>query len=125
MPRRGGSRSATPIVDALRNLGMPGRLGIHAVIAAGSIIGLVATARADVIDGTWCNGEGRHFTIKGPKIVTTEGTKTEGNYSRHAFSYTILAQVFMVLVNEMTVRLRLGADATVPVETWKRCDVTS
>ena len=111
---------------------MPGRLAIQAVIAAGSIIGLIATARADVIDGTWCNGEGRHFTIKGPKIVTTEGTKTEGNYSRHAFSYTIPApdpsagvQVFMVLINEMTVRLRLGADASVPVETWKRCDVTS
>ena len=104
---------------------MPGRLAIQAVIVASSIIGSIATARADVIDGTWCNGEGRHFTIKGPMIVTTEGT-------RHAFSYTIPApdpsvgtQVFMVLINEMTVRLRLGADASVPVETWKRCDVTS
>ena len=132
MPRRGGSRSETPIVDALRDLAMPGRLAIQAVIAAGSIIGSIATARADVIDGTWCNGEGRYFTIKGPVIATTEGTKTEGNYSRHAFSYTIPApdpsagaQVFMVLINEMTVRLRLGADASVPVETWKRCDVTS
>jgi hypothetical protein len=77
---------------------MPGRLVIQAVIVAGSIIGSIATARADVIDGTWCNGEGRYFTIKGP---------------------------IMVLINEMTVRLRLGADASVPVETWKRCDVTS
>ena len=111
---------------------MPGRLAIQAVIVASSIIGSIATARADVIDGTWCNGEGRYFTIKGPMIVTTEGTKTEGNYSRHAFSYTIPApdpsagaQVLMVLINEMTVRLRLGADASVPAETWKRCDVTS
>jgi hypothetical protein len=38
-------------------------------------------------------------------IVTTEGRKTEGSYSRHAFSYTIPApdpsagaQVFMVLI---------------------------
>jgi hypothetical protein len=31
----------------------------------------------------------------------------------------------MVLINEMTVRLRLGTDASAPVETWKRCDVTS
>jgi hypothetical protein len=111
---------------------MLGRSAIQALIAAGSIIGSIATARADVIDGNWCNGKGRVFTIKGPTIVTTEGTKTEGNYSRHAFSYTIPApdpsagaQVFMVLINEMTVRLRLGADASVPVETWKRCDVTS
>jgi hypothetical protein len=111
---------------------MPGRSAIQILIAAGSMIGSIATARADVIDGNWCNGEGRYFTIKGPTIVTTEGTKIEGNYSRHAFSYTIPApdpsagaQVFMVLINEMTVRLRLGADASAPVETWKRCDVTS
>jgi hypothetical protein len=119
-------------VDALRDLAVPGRLAIQAVIAAASIISSIATARADVIDGTWCNGEGRYFTIKGPRIVTTDGTKTEGNYSRHAFSYTIPApdpsagaQVFMVLINETTVRLRLGGDASVPVETWKRCSVTS
>ena len=34
-------------------------------------------------------------------------------------------QVFMALINETTVRLRLGSDTSVPVETWKRCDVTS
>jgi len=124
------ARSAAPPVDA--EFEMLGRSPIQALIAAGSIIGSVATARADVIDGNWCNGEGRHFTINGSTIVTTEGTKIEGTYSRHAFSYTIPApepsagvQVFMVLVNEMTVRLRLGSDANAPVETWKRCDATS
>jgi hypothetical protein len=110
-------------------------LGLRKTRAATVVALSVATigvAKADVIDGNWCNGEGRHFTIKGPTIVTTEGTKTEGSYSRHAFTYTIPtpdpsagAQVFMVLVNEMTVKLRVGADPGAPTETWKRCDITS
>jgi hypothetical protein len=61
-----------------------------------------------------------------------EGTKTEGNYSRHAFSYTIPspdqsagAQGFMLLVNELTIRLRIAADLTAPTQIWNRCDVTS
>jgi hypothetical protein len=62
------------------------KLGL--TIAAALLYG-VGTARADAIDGNWCNGDGRHFSINGATIVTTEGTKTDGNYSRHAFSYTI------------------------------------
>jgi hypothetical protein len=96
------------------------------------IIGSLSVARADVIDGNWCSGDGRHFSIAGPTIVTAEGVKTQGNYSRHAFSYTIPApgpsagaEVFMILLNEVTVRLRVGADPAAPTEIWKRCDVTS
>jgi hypothetical protein len=105
---------------------------LQTVIVAAFAAGLVGAAKADVIDGNWCDGGGRHFTIKGPIIVTTGGVTTEGSYSRHAFSYTIPApdpaagaQVFMVLLNEMTVRLKVGADPSAPVEIWKRCDVTS
>jgi hypothetical protein len=29
------------------------------------------------------------------------------------------------LLNEVTVRLRVGADPAAPTEIWKRCDVTS
>jgi hypothetical protein len=101
-------------------------------IVAALLICWVGTARADVIDGNWCNHDGRHFSISGATIVTTEGTKTEGNYSRHAFSYTIPspdqsagAQVFMLLVNELTIRLRIGAGLTAPTQIWNRCDVTS
>ena len=96
------------------------------------LVGGVGAARADAIDGNWCNGEGSHFSISGPTIVTPEGAKTQGNYSRHAFSYTIPspdpsagAQVFMALLNELTVRLRIGADPAAPTQIWKRCDVTS
>ena len=108
------------------------RWPLRTAIIAALCAGFVDAAKADVIDGNWCDGQGRHFTIKGPTIITTGGVKTEGSYSRHAFSYTIPApdpaagaQVFMALINEMTVRLRVGADPSAPVETWKRCDVTS
>jgi hypothetical protein len=92
-------------------------------------------ARADVIDGEWCHADGRHFSIKGPQIITPFGTHTEGNYSRHYFSYVVPPSdkpagetVSMTLVNENTVNLRLGtgaatgsnATATV-VEVWRRC----
>ncbi|MGA2793298.1 MAG: hypothetical protein ABSE69_07140 [Roseiarcus sp.] len=100
-------------------------------LVAVMLIGWAGAARADVIDGNWCN-EGRHFSISGPTIVTTEGTKTQGNYSRHAFTYTIPpqdpsagAQVFVALLNETTVRLRIGADPAAPTQIWRRCDVTS
>ena len=90
------------------------------------------TAHADVIDGNWCSGDGRHFSITGPTIFTPDGTKTAGSYSRHAFSYTIPApdpsagaHVFMILLNEVTVRLKIGKDPATPTEIWKRCDVTS
>jgi hypothetical protein len=91
-----------------------------------------SAARADAIDGTWCSGDGRYFSIAGPTIVTNDGAKIQGNYSRHAFSYTIPspdrwagAQVFMILLNEVTVRLKIGRDPATPTEIWKRCDVTS
>ena len=88
-------------------------------IVAALLISGVGAARADVIDGNWCNSDGRHFSIRGATIITTEGTKAEGNYSRHAFSYKIPspdpsagAQVFMLLINKSTVHLRIGADPT-------------
>ena len=92
-------------------------------IVAALLISGVGAARADVIDGNWCNSDGRHFSIRGATIITTEGTKAEGNYSRHAFSYKIPspdrsagAQVFMLLINKSTVHLRIrgrphGGDA--------------
>ena len=94
-------------------------------------IGGAGAARADVIDGDWCS-EGRHFSIRGPTIVTPDGTTTQGAYSRHFFSYTVPApdasagsQVFMALLNETTVKLHIGADPAAPTQIWKRCDVTS
>jgi hypothetical protein len=90
-----------------------------------------AGASADVIDGDWCL-EGRHFSIKGPAIVTPEGAKTQGDYTRHSFSYVVPAPapeagstIFMRLLNETTLRVTPGADPATQPQIWRRCDVTS
>ena len=96
--------------------------------AAALVLMLIAgPALADRIDGDWCfMKDGRRFTIHGPEIVTPGGKKMEGDYSRHAFSYAVPAPepgagqtVFMTLIDENTVNLRLGAAGA--METWLRC----
>jgi hypothetical protein len=93
----------------------------------GGLVLLLAAhpAQADAIDGAWCLDTGMRMMISGPSIVTPAGTKTQGNYSRHAFSYVVPATdpgagttVSMLLVNEETVRVRNGTAAE---ETWHRC----
>ena len=94
---------------------------------------IVTPARADAIDGNWCFPDGKHFTIQGPSITTPAGNRIEGNYSRHAFTYTAPASekdggttISMVLVNEQTLQLTRGtAGASAAAETWRRCNVTS
>ena len=88
-------------------------------------------ASADVIDGDWCLG-GKHFSIKGPAIVTPEGARMDGDYTRHSFSYVAPAAapeagatIFMRLLNETTLRVTPGADPAAPAQIWRRCDVTS
>jgi hypothetical protein len=95
-------------------------------------VGGIAPVWADVIDGQWCFPDGKRFSIRGPVIVTPTGTRTEGNYSRHFFMYVVPASdpdagqtVSMVLVNEETVHLRIGATTTNsfdgPMQVWHRC----
>jgi len=93
-------------------------------IAAAALLGS-SCAWADKIDGDWCFGDGRHFSIDGPRIVTPLGSHISGDYARHAFSYVVPAPepaagqtVRMLLLNENTVDLSLGGGAT---ETWHRC----
>ena len=100
------------------------RIRIGLAVFACSALGSVA-ARADVIDGAWCH-EGLRLTISGPAIVTPGGTKTSGDYSRHAFSYVVPASepqpgttVMMRLLNEETMNLRASPEAA--WETWRRC----
>src|SRR3954454_15772747 len=88
------------------------------------VVGSVA-ARADAIDGAGCH-EGLRLSISGPAIVTPGGSKTTGDYSRHAFSYVVPANepqpgttISMRLLNEETMHLRPSPDAA--WETWRRC----
>ena len=98
------------------------------LLPAIAFFGLWSTlTRADVIDGDWCNAEGKQMTIRGPEIVTPGGTQTRGDYTRHSFSYIIPAgepgageTVSIILRNELLALARQGkADA--PWQEWRRC----
>lgn len=105
------------------------------MMACGSILGAllitgIVPAAADAIDGNWCHPDGRRLSIRGPEIITPGGAKLEGQYGRHDFSYTAPGSepaagqtIFMLLVNENTVRLKAGSapSSSDPVEVWTRC----
>ncbi len=99
-------------------------------LAAALWLALSGLALADVIDGDWCQADGRHMQINGPTIVTPAGNTLQGLYSRHSFTYTVPASepsagatVTMRLVNETTVDLWMGTAGGDPAaaEVWKRC----
>jgi hypothetical protein len=99
---------------------------LKVIILALGLALLAAPAFADAIDGNWCHDDGRRFSIRGPEIVTPGGRQMEGNYSRHAFSYTAPAPgagqtIFMTLLNENAVQVRRGEAPGTPQETWVRC----
>ena len=105
------------------------RLIAVAVALTGVLSGRAALA--DVIDGNWCGPENRSLTIKGPQITTPGGTRMQGDYDRHGFTYVVPAPepdagatVVMVLRDEYTVHLRLrppGSATEGPMQVWKRC----
>ena len=82
------------------------------------------SARADVIDGSWCLESGMRMMIDGPSIITPAGTRTNGDYSRHFFSYVVPPgdpsaghTISMQLLNEETVRVHDGSSDQI----WHRC----
>lgn len=96
------------------------------------VVGLLATpALADRIDGAWCDsGTARTLSIDGPAITTPGGHAIQGNYARHAFSYTVPAgepgaggQVAMRLLNETNVEIAFPGAAR--GEIWHRCQLNS
>ncbi len=109
---------------------------IHQMKVAGAAVGLVMIAGpaiADAIDGDWCHTpDGRRFSIRGSAIVTPGGKQMEGDYSRHAFNYVVPTPepgagktVFMTLLDENHVHLRLGEAFAANPETWVRCSPTT
>lgn len=100
-------------------------LGVGVVFAGGFFS---LPAQADSIDGNWCFRDGRHVEIQGPRIVSASGKTLAGDYTRHAFRYTIPAgetdgglEAQMSLVNDEMVLVRVGTDAATPPQTWRRC----
>src|SRR3954451_20725547 len=109
----------------MRRLGLVGVLYVLAVATA-------APACADAIDGHWCFTDGKRISIQGPAIVTPAGSRMQGDYARHSFSYVVppadpgAGQVAsLVLLNEDTMRVSLGAAPSWshdgPGEVWHRC----
>ncbi len=106
---------------------------LRAASAAVLLVLSTVPAWADAIDGDWCHqATGRRFSIRGPQIVTPGGRQMEGDYSRHWFNYVVPAPepgagktVFMQLLDENTVHLRLGDSNAANPETWIRCSPTT
>ena len=97
-----------------------------AIVAGLALAVWAGAARADRIDGTWCDGGGQRLSIDGPAIVTPAGHTIQGDYSRHWLSYVAPADepnagatMQMRLLNEETMQRRAGPGAD--VETWHRC----
>jgi hypothetical protein len=94
--------------------------------AAVVFIAFASSALADAIDGDWCNAAGKRMSIRGPNLVTPGGTRMQGNYDRHFFSYVIPPgeagagrKVDITLLSEYLAHAREGVDA--PIVEWRRC----
>jgi hypothetical protein len=96
--------------------------------ALASLTMFASPALADAIDGDWCSGAGsERFSIAGPNITTPTGTRTTGDYSRHAFAYVVPdgdpgagSEVRMQLLSEEEVRVVVGGSSP---EIWRRCQL--
>jgi len=98
-----------------------------AAIACFLLCGFSTAALADAIDGDWCHSNGKRMSIHGPEIVTPGGKQSQGDYSRHFFSYVVPAgeagageTVSITLLGEYLAHSRQGA-ADAPVQEWRRC----
>ena len=111
-------------------------MGIKTFVAGSCLVVLAMFAMtegavADAIDGDWCfAADGRRLTIEGSDLTTPGGKRMTGDYDRHAFAYVAPAgeksagsKVFMVLIDDDTMILKIGAQpmSTGEGETWRRC----
>lgn len=103
-----------------------GRMVSFSLAALATAIVAAGAARADAIDGDWCDAAGKTLSIRGPRIVTPGGKELDGRYDRHGFAYVVPADepgaggtVEMRLLNEQTVALRPHGAAEPQI--WKRC----
>jgi hypothetical protein len=97
------------------------------------VTSLSAAAHADAIDGDWCNLDGSHLRIEGPRIELAPGQFLEGKYNRHTFSYVAPngdpeagAEIMFVLRSEEEMRRVRVPDAKPEhADLWRRCSATS
>ena len=96
------------------------------IVVCAAVFGFVRPAVADAIDGDWCRADGKRMSIRGPAIITPGGQQTNGNYTRHFFSYVIPsgeagsgATVTIQLLSDYLAHARQDPEAT--VQEWRRC----
>ena len=101
-------------------------------VATVTMLAGASIAQADAIDGDWCFAA-QNLNIQGARIRTPAGTEMAGDYTRHAFTYTVPASelgagttVAMQLLSEETMALtRASGTAAAQPEVWKRCKPVS
>lgn len=88
---------------------------------------LAEPARADAIDGDWCNGAS-HLNIDGDRIVTPGRNAIQGRYTRYSFAYVVPANepqpgtdVRMVMIRGQEIVHLTRAGQTGEPEVWRRC----
>jgi hypothetical protein len=94
---------------------------------------LAFAAHADAIDGDWCNDDGSHVRIDGPKIELNSSKIVEGNYTRHEFTYIVpegeweagVEVRFRQSSEELMRRMRKPDVMPEHSDLWRRCQRTS
>lgn len=95
------------------------------LLAACALLCAAAPARADRVDGQWCDAEGRRVVIEGDGVTTPGGVKTIGENRRHVFTYdapegeTPSGHVRFQQLNDDLMR-STSQDSATPRE-WRRC----
>ncbi|WP_372530056.1 hypothetical protein [Oricola sp.] len=102
---------------------------VRALFLLPAFLVLAAPARADVVDGNWCSGDGRSINIDGTLVTIPSGVHVRGEYSRHVFRYVGPADgpesghdIRMFLNGDNILRIRRFIDGVEqPEEEWRRC----
>ena len=102
------------------------RRSIPVLFAAAAALAATA-ARADRIDGDWCDGEGRRIEIDGSTIRTPGGVTMKGDYGRHSFAYdapageTPAGRVEFTQSHDDLMHERSASSDPAKPRPWKRC----
>lgn len=97
------------------------------LIGLGALL-LASPARADRVDGEWCDAKGLRVVIQGDAITTPAGTKVVGRNRRHVFDYdapggdTPAGHVLFQQFNDDL--MRSSSDDALERE-WRRCKPVS
>jgi len=98
-----------------------------AALALACTLAAALPAKADAIDGSWCDTKGEFFEIRGNSITTPGGRQLSGTYTRHTFVYVAPQgerasgrTINLALVDDETLHLLIEEEGQ-SIEVWRRC----